>query len=349
MNGAARIWIIDGKEDKFDLDEDDDEEVITINFKLDEDAINEMDASSSAYVFYIWATGEYADNNNKTSTYESKNIDLQIENNFVILDNIEISESASCGSEVQVTADVWNIGEDKQDDVYVIIYNKALGINQKVTIGDIKYFENENLEATVLLPEDADEESYILEFYVYNDNSDIYESNNEDEDESRYSKEIIVEGSCSTTPKVSVIANLESESAVAGKEIVIKATVTNLGTKTSTYLLNAGNTEWASLVSIDKNSFTLDAGKSEEVLITLNVNKDASGEKEFSIDLVEGNNVLTQPVKVVIEQPSLFPNITGLISGVAGDNWYLWGIGALNVLLVLIIIIVALKVSKKQE
>lgn len=341
-------WIVKDKEKDFDLDEDE-EKVLNLQFQLDKDALDEIDTDASNYKFYAWATGEDEDNSwNETSTYDSEEIDMQIESDFVVLDNIEISESASCGSEVQINADVWNIGDRNQDDVSVVIYNKELGINKKVTVGDIDSFDDSRLEVTITIPETAEEKSYPLQFSVYDEDDETYQNGNDDDAE--FSSVIDVTGSCSVTPKVAVVANLETESAVAGKEITIKAVITNTGAKTSTYLLNTvGYTDWASELNLDKNSLTLDAGESEEVLIKLIVNKDIAGEKEFSIELVEGNNVFTQPVKVEVEKSSLFPDLTGFVTGIAGDNWYLWGIGALNVLLVLVIIVVAAKVAKKKE
>ncbi len=91
----------------------------------------------------------------------------------------------------------------------------------------------------------------------------------------------------------------------------------------------------------------MDAGESGEVTVKLNVNKNAEGEQTFSIELVDGKNVIPQQVSVEITKPKLFSFLTGNL--VKGDNWYLWGIGALNILLVVIIITVALRVAKKKE
>ena len=58
--------------------------------------------------------------------------------------------------------------------------------------------------------------------------------------------------------------------------------------------------------------------------------------------------MLEQPVSLTVKQSGFgFPGITGNI--ISEGNWYLWGIGALNVLLVVIIIIVAFKIAKKGD
>lgn len=337
--------------DDFDLKSGKDQDV-KMNFQVD---IEKLTEGNNDYTLYIKAVGEIDDNDapsdidgDTTGDSDSNGIEVVTDDNFIILSNIEISESTSCGSEIQITADAWNVGDDGDEEgVYVIIYNKELGINKKVNLADIDSFDNAELNAVIQIPENAEEKTYPLTLSVHDEDGNMYENSNDDK--SKYEFLLDVGGSCSATPKILVSATLESE-AIAGKELIVKAIIKNTGSKNSTFNLGLSDyTEWASLVSIDKEILTLDAGDSEEVLITLNINKDISGDKNFNIVLTEGDKVLTQPVAVSIEKPSLFPNITGLISGFSGDNWYLWGIGALNVLLVLVIIIVAMKVAKKKE
>ncbi|MCK9596868.1 putative S-layer protein [Candidatus Pacearchaeota archaeon] len=337
-------WIVNDEEKDFDLD-DDDEKTLTITFQLDDVEDFEEDGE---YIFYVWATGDDEETSNETSTYISEEIDMVLDDNFVVLGDIKISESASCGSEVQITADVWNIGDEEEEEVYVIIYNKELGINKKVVLGDIDAFDNAELSAFITIPENADEKTYSLQVSVYDEDNDIYENGNDDQ--STYEVSLVVDGSCSLVPKVLITADLESTEVVAGKEFVIKATIINTGSKIATYNLGLSSyADWASLVSLDKEILTLDAAQSGEITIILKANKGASGEKTFDIVLTEGDKIMTQPVKVAVDKASLFPSLTGLVTGFGGDNWYLYGIGALNVLLVLIIIAVAIRVGGKKK
>ena len=123
----------------------------------------------------------------------------------------------------------------------------------------------------------------------------------------------------------------------------INITIENTGDDTTTYTINpASYSTWASSADIDSNTFTLDKGKSKEVLITFNVKKDVSGEKTFSIELLSENQlVTTQPVSVAIEDSSFFSKLSG------ESNAWLWGIGFLNIVLVVIIILVAVRIVKK--
>lgn len=336
-------WIVSGEEDSFSLSDGDDT-TLTIDFQIDK--LNKLDLENTDdYKFYVWATGD--DDGTDTSTYYSEDITLDIDSDFVVLSNFEIPETASCGNEVQITADVWNIGDSDQNDVYVVIYNKALGINKKVAIGDIDSMEDAKLETTLVLPDDVAKDTYTLQFSVYDEDSDIYE--NENDEKSMVSKELKVEGTCSLVPAVSVAATLGSE-AKSGQELIIKATIANSGSDKEILNLGlSGYADWASLVSIDKTTVSLNAGQTTDVLITLKVNSDVSGDKKFDMVITEGDKILTQPIKVTIEKSSfqLPSSITGLFSGSSG-NLYLWGIGALNVLLILIIIVVAVRVAKKK-
>jgi len=334
-------WIVDDKESDFDLKDGKDETVL-ITFTLDED-VDEF-SESDEYVFYAWATGEDTDNDDEdTCASDLENIEIIVERDFVVLSDITAPEIVSCGAEVQITADVWNVGEDDQDEVYVYVYNKELGLAEDVVIGDIDAFEDDQFTFDFIMPEDSVEKTYGIKLSVYDEDNDLYE-NDYDDDEANFNVIIKVEGSCSTGAEAAVSANLLS-GGQAGKELVVKATITNTGDSLTTYSLSAADyTTWASLAQLDQSTIVLSAGSSQDVLITFDVNKDSIGEQLFDLEIVSGNEaVLTQPVSITITKAGW--SITGLAVG--GDNWYLWGIGFLNIILVIIIILVAVRVARK--
>jgi uncharacterized membrane protein len=339
--------IMRDSENDFDLDSNEDKS-LTIDLKLDQD-IDDFENQNA--MFYVRATGRIDDKDaglsdgNKTCAWVLQEVEVETSDDFVILDDIQLPEIVSCGEDVQILADVWNIGDDEQEEVYVNIYNNELGIDKDLNIGDIDAFDNLKLDTIITIPQNMEEKYYSFIFQVYDDNDDIFENNNNDEAE--YILPLKVEGNCIETAMVS--ASLESE-AKAGKEIIIKADITNTGNKLVTYDLDiSGYAEWASLISVEPGMIILDAGESREVLITLDVNKDVSGDKLFDIEVLLGDELITkQPVSVTIEKSRFnLPGITGNV--IKGDNWYLWGIGALNLILVIVIVIVALRVMKKEE
>ncbi len=217
-----------------------------------------------------------------------------------------------------------------------------MGLNEKVEIGDVDAFDNSDFTFTFQLPEGVKEKLYYLELTVYDDSDDVYQ--NENDDKAVFSVPLNVQGTCSLAEAL-VTAVLES-GGQAGKPLVVRATILNTGTKTSTYLLNAaGYAEWASLATLDKNSLTLDAGKSEDVLISFDVNKEALGNNLFNLEVLSNNElVVSQPVQVEITKKKF--GITG--NFFSGDNKYIWGIGALNLILIILIIVIAVRISRKK-
>ena len=348
-------WVIDvDEEDDFDLDGGD-KEVVSFTFQLDDDMdVDLEDLDNNDLVLYIRVTGK-ADSdevdsiNDEILCWSDSLDDGDFEftmDKFILLDNIQVSGSTSCGDEVQITADIWNIDGSKQKDITLVISNKELGINKEIDVGDIKGFDSNDLSTTITIPTDADEKKYTLTFYIYDDDGDLYEIG-DDDDQSIFYLPITLD-SCSTTPTAVVSASLQSE-AKAGKDLMVKATITNTGSESKTFLVSASSyTDWASSASLDKTSITLAAGQSTDVLVTLKVLSSSEGENGFDIELVEGSKFLSQPVPVTIEKSSSFPNITGFVSGF-GDNAYLYGILALNLILIAGIIFVAIRLVRKKS
>ncbi len=343
--------IADDKETDFNLDTDDDDKELTIKFKLD-NKLSKLKGEDKL-TFYVKAEGKIDDNDagsddtKETCDWISQEIELITDDDFVVLDNIEYPETAQCGANVQITADVWNIGEDEQDDVFVLIENSELGINEQVFIGDIDEFDDSGtpLSFNFQIPLDAEEKLYTISLTVYDEDNDIYE--NDFDDKSRFIVHIRVAGNCAVSEPVSVSANLES-GGKAGGELVILVTTTNIGENTADYRINIVEyLDWASSVNANPETFTLDSGESEESILIFDVLSDVSGEKSFDIEVYSGNKlVATQPVPVTIEASGISHLTGGLISE---DNWYLWGIGLFNVILILVIIFVAVRIARKRE
>lgn len=331
-------WVIDGEEKEFNL-KDGKKETVTFEFQVDPSDLDEdMDDD---FTLYVKAYSDDLGEDVECSGF-SDSEKITLEDDFVILDKITLPETASCGDEVQLTADVWNIGQADQDEVSVTIYNKELGINKEVVIGDINAFDNEKLEFTFNVPEELDAKFYTIKLSVNDEDGDIYENGNDDQAE--FNIPLKIESCVAKETKAVVSAELQS-GGKAGEELVVKATVTNTGDDKATYSINAvAYTIWASSADLNKNTITLEKGASEDVLLTFNVNPDASGENTFDIELTsEGKLIAKQAVSVEIESKGF--SFGG--NFITKDNWYLWGIGALNIILVIIIIVVAVRVARK--
>ena len=340
-------WVIDDEESKFKL-KDGDKKTVKIEFKLeDPDEFEDGDD----YVFYAWATGEDEEfDKNETCVSEKEDIDMILESDFVVLDNIVAPTTVQCGDEVQISAEVWNIGEDDQDEVSIVAYNKALGILSEILeMGDIDAFDDADtlLDLIFEVPNDAEEKVHNIVFTVYDDDNDVFE-NDYDDEESVYTVFLKVEGGCGASSgedsDATVSASLESE-AKAGEELVVKVTISNTGDDAVTYTLNAaGYTSWASSASLNTNTLSLAAGASGDVLVTFQVGEEVEGEQSFDIEVLSGNEmVLKQPVSVLIEKSTSL----GFTGAAIRDNPYMWGIGLINLILVIVIVIVAIRLARK--
>jgi uncharacterized membrane protein len=348
-NTQSNEWVMDLEDEKdFNL-KDGKDEILTVSFNIEDDFdvdIDELD-DGDHYRFYVTARGT-VDNqaSDDTCVTDYETAEIIIESDFVVLDNIEYPETVMCGETVQVSADVWNIGDNDQDEVSVFVLGKDLDLRKDIMVGDIDAFDNDKIDFTFEVPSNIEAKTYTLIFEVYDEDGDIYE-NDFDEDESEFFLPFRVED-CKGVfdgDEVSVSASLQS-GGKAGEDLVVRATITNNGDELETFTVNAaGFTQWASSYTSDRSTLVLDEGESADVLFTFDVNKDASGSQSFTIELVSSENqITTQPVSVAIEERSGLFGLTGeAISG----NAYLWGIGLLNIILVVIIIIVAVRVARR--
>ncbi len=255
---------------------------------------------------------------------------------------------AGCNDEVLLDLDVWNIGDADQDQVKVTLYNSELGIDMEYTIRESMDMgdDKEEVDFNFIIPKDAEEKTYTLELrtlYDYDDDDDLY-----DEQSDVFLVFLRVEGNC--RPEVSdavIIAELDPETpeAIAGKQVIIRTTITNPGDAEATYSISIeGNSAWSSLGAIDPQTITLTAGASQDVSIYLNLNTDAEGEKEFTIKAtsIEGS-VKEQKVALTIKKGLSQDKVVEHIK----NNWFIYAIVIINLILIIAIISVVKRIAGK--
>lgn len=342
--------IQDGDESDFDLDEDD-EETVSFTFTLDED-IEEFEGEDA--ILYVRATGENHDEDDEmTCDWASEQVEVITDDQFVIITDIEILGNVECGGEITITGEVWNVGDREQDEVSVEVYNQALGIYQEVEIGDIDEFDKEKLEVTLQIPEDAEEKTYVIELEVYDEDDDLYVTD-EEEDDARFTVKLDIQGACKVPQSVVIVAQLDPVDQVvtAGRQMTVKVTLSNTGDEETTYqVLLSDYAEWAGSAEILPDSVTVEAGESADVYITLTPTKDAVGTQQFTVTALFGDETEEQDLEVTVEEATGFlSGITGWTVGGQGfkENWFIWTIAALNVLLVLVIIIIAARIARRS-
>lgn len=327
-------------DDGFNLDGGEDID-ISITFQIDP---NDFD-NAGDYVMYVEAySDDFGEENLAVQNSETVKI---IDDDFAILANLKIPETVGCGENVEITGDVWNIGDDKNgEEISVNVQNKELGIDETVEIGDVNSWDSESVSFALTIPENAVEKAYSLKFSVYDEDSDLYETD-EDKDESVFTDSLVVQGNCvkPVVKDASITASLESEEVKAGEEVVIKATVKNTGEEKTVYSIGVDGYEFFSTVeSVTPATLTLDAGESGQVSITLKLNEDASGEQIFNIRALFDAEEVKQQVSLVVEGKT---SITGgAIGSSLRENWFIWVIVLINIILIIAIITVAARMSK---
>jgi len=170
----------------------------------------------------------------------------------------------------------------------------------------LEVLDNKKLKFSVKIPQDAVEKAYILKVIVYEEDGDVFENGADDDLAEFTSSTFEVEGSCiGSVANVGIVAELDPETpeAVPGKQIIVKATLTNKGDAEATYTVSVeGNSAWSNLVAIDPQVVTLGAGESKVVNLILGINSDAEGDKEFVIKVTSADGRTTsQTVRVSIE------------------------------------------------
>ncbi|MFA5173726.1 MAG: putative S-layer protein [Candidatus Pacearchaeota archaeon] len=339
-------FIMDDEEDSVDIDNGEKED-ITFTITLDPDDFD-SDFNENDFVFIVKA---YSDDlgEDQACTEDQESITIKRDKHYVILDNLELnSETVPCNSIVDITADIVNIGENDEEDVYIIAYNKELGLNEEIKVGDIDALDSKRLSFDFKVPEDADEKSYIIEFRIYDEDEDIFQ--NDDDDEAIFQTQLNVQGSCGVTNNeastVTITAELDPETpkAIAGKQVIIRATITNTGDNPVTSVISVfGNSAWSTVSAIDPLAIPLNAGESREVSVYLNIDATASGSQEFTIKATQGTQSTEQRVGLVIESGASQSAIVDHLK----QNWFIYAIVIVNIILIIAIISVIRRISAR--
>ncbi len=259
---------------------------------------------------------------------------------FIGFDNINVSpDQATCGDSVSVGFDAVNVGEENQDKVKVYLVSRELGVNQETEIKQgLDRGDKQALTYNFIVPSGLQDKTYSLELSAdYDYNNGVYRQNLD----STNNVALKVFGCTPSTNRVANIAASLDSDAVAGKPLDVSINVQNTNTQAVTYSLDViGYSDWASLGVLSDREFTLNAGQTKTITLTLNPKSDASGEKSFTVQLRSGDKVQSQEVAVS------FAGEASNLSNIFSENKVAWIIGLVNVVLIILIIIVAVKVSR---
>lgn len=352
-NQANDLDFENSGEEELDLGNlnDGDEETVTFTFTLP------ADFETGSYKLAVKAYSEDAGQNLQcvdtsddldNTFYESIDVEREDdEGKFIAFSNIKISpDQVSCGESVTLTADVFNVGDEEQDQVKINLFSTELNLRlEKEIREDMEEGDKASVSFTFIVPQGLNDKLYTLELdanYDYR-NGDYRESS----DESTKTG-LRVLGCTPGNPgqgsdRIALIAASLDSDAKAGEELAIKATITNLINEERDFVVRAeGFEDWATLQSLSDSIIHLRSGESKEITLRFNVDEDSSGEQSFNLEVISGNRNEVREIVANIEAGEAErPGFK--LEG----NSLLWVIGIINVVLIILIVIVAIRISRR--
>lgn len=180
-----KVWVIDiddgsdlsEEASKFDLDEGDVDDArfeFEVPLNVDEDE----------YDIKVRVQGEEKDDSSNdfevTKIFRNQ-VDVTKDDSYeVYFEDIQVSSSdLRCGSEFFISMDLYNIGDNNLDDMYVKLFINELDLeytsetfNLDADDGDDR---EKSLQFTVRLPSNLDKNSYEMKFYAYDEDDDQFD------------------------------------------------------------------------------------------------------------------------------------------------------------------------------
>jgi hypothetical protein len=332
------------------IDEDDSDKV-TFNFQLPA----EVEDSNGRYVLYIKAyvdgdEDRYCNSEAAEDISSSANgIEINKKSNDVVLDDISAPELVTAGETVVVHATAFNIGTKDEDKVAVGLSNSKLGLDLESAPSGIDAGESDDVEFTFVVPYTAQNGVYTLRLITYFDYKKSSDTYSKDSDAFDVKMNVVggVDNKTTTTAQSAgasdISASLESD-AKAGESMDVSVTIKNLGKNKTTFVVGvSGYDSWAELSSISERVLTLNAGESKDITVSFNVNKDASGEKTFTVESRAGDKIDTKQVAVEFTSDSWFSKLKASL----GKSSIIWIIGLVNLVLIILIIYLAVRIFRR--
>jgi len=310
----------------------------------------DFDESQYKLVFKAYSTssgvGESRECTDTTQSYESIDVQKQSDlGKIIAITDFTVPAQNICGADVAGSFDIVNVGssDDDQDQVLVRMRSPDLGIDQEFELREnLDEGDRHTFNFDIPLPTNLKDGSYPVYFrssYEYR-NGAYHESSDSETEEVIKVIGCSGSGSGSGSGNAAAITATLGSDAKAGSPLVVNAVIRNLGTTQQTFVIDAsGYQSWASLDSLSDRVITLAGGESRSVAVTLNVNKDATGSQEFTLQATANGKTTTQDVAVTLPVSSSGFSLPG--SGL------LWVIGLINVILIVLIIVVAVRVSRR--
>ncbi len=334
----------DELEEEITIDEDE-SEIIAFEFELP------VDIEEGDYQLYVKVYEEGNEEeeciDNIISTSYSQEVRIEKESHDVVVSSIDGPDTIQCGEEVEYRLRVSNIGTKDQEQVRVDILNSALKISEKSLGFELDSEDTRTLTMYVRIPQNATEGFYDLDLISLFDYKESLDDYRESSDAKKF--RIKVEGCQPVEQKnvqISAELNKETPEVRAGKQVIIDGSITNTGNVATTYTISVtGNALWSELSAIDPNTLTLSPGQIGSFDIYLDVDSDVIGEKEFTIKADYGTGFKEQKIALEVQEGIG----TSVIAEHLRENWFIYAIVIINLILIIAIIIVVIRIAFRKK
>lgn len=243
------------------------------------------------------------------------------------------------------TVRIENMGDKKEEDIKVEVSIPQLGrsgatyIDELIPFEELDHFEegetSESSDSIYMDLRGAQPGTYDLIVRV---------EYNRGHDELTESYKLTIDGTSKVTVQESLIVDAaeKSKSTAAGQGVVYKVDIANMGSTVRTFTGEVSGLDWGSY-RVDPALTIVQPGSTGELFVYVSPNQDVNGQKTFTMNVKEGNNVVKQISfqTNVIETEGKWDSVsTGLEVGF---------IVLLIILVILGIILAITKMGKKEN
>ena len=209
--------------------------------------------------------------------------------------------TVKAGRSLLTTVLVENVGENKEDDVKVTVEVPELGLKASEFVDELKADDSEDVdEMQLFVPADTKAGEYALKVTVHYDDLDksVTESYTLKVVESEFVKPQQKSG------KTVLAVGPEMQTVSAGKTATYAVALTNDGSASKAYTVEAATGDWAT-ASVSEKLVVLEPGQSKVVYVDLTAAADAAaGEHLASLTVKSGSDVLeTVVLKATVAAP----------------------------------------------
>ncbi|MGC9309153.1 MAG: putative S-layer protein, partial [Candidatus Nanoarchaeia archaeon] len=308
-NGKDVTKDFDLDDEEIDLgDIDDGDEELAV-FKIKELPADLDDGNYDIYV-KAYAEGKEDEHCVDTSSdlsetqYHEISIERE-EDEAVIAKDYPYTLTGKPGDSFQITFDVYNIGEEEEEEVLVQLFNNDLDIDLVRYIRRLDRGDREEVTFNMEIPDNAEAGSYYLDIFTYFDydeddvlNPTSYDKNSLDDLEERYIIRLEVEEEPLIEPSIS--AKLISE-AIVNEQLDVEVSITNHNEEDTFTITPTGYEAWATLEDAPE-SLTIQEDETRKTTISFLPSQ--SGQQTFTLEIDWQGETIEQEIQVNIKEPS---------------------------------------------